>query len=132
VTPEDVTPATITFRTMKGHRPPHEVPLNRLGRVAALQLLALDPGPQPTLIGVGKGALWGWVRQAALEGNIRVDGRLAWPHLLRHSAGTAGYEATLDELGVAEFLGHKDTRQIHRYVGRSNERKTRVAQAVNL
>ena len=132
VTAQDVSPASITFRTMKGHRGPHEVPLNRLGRVAALRLLALPPGLRPTLVGVGKGAVWQWVHQAAKEANVRVDGRLAWPHLLRHSAGTAGYEATLDELGVAQFLGHKDTRQIHRYVGRADERKRRVAQAVGL
>jgi integrase len=132
VTAEDVTPASITFRTMKGHRGAHEVPLNRLGRISALQLLALNPGPRPTLIGVGKGAIWQWVHQAALDGNVRVDGRLAWPHLLRHSAGTAAYEATKDQLGVAEFLGHKDLRQIRRYVGRTDERKRRVAQAVGL
>jgi hypothetical protein len=41
-------------------------------------------------------------------------------------------QATKDQLGVAEFLGHKDLRQIRRYVGRTDERKKRVAQAVGL
>jgi integrase len=132
VTAEDVTPYSITFRTMKGHRPPHEVPLGHLGRIAVLQLLALPPGPRPTLVGIGKGTIWAWVRQAATDADVSVDGRLAWPHLLRHSAGTIGYEATKDPLGVAEFLGHKDLRQIRRYVGRTDERKRRVAQAVGL
>ena len=30
------TPHSITFRTMKGYRPPHEIPLSRLGRIAVL------------------------------------------------------------------------------------------------
>jgi integrase/recombinase XerC len=131
-TADDVTPTSITFRTMKGHRPPHEVPLDRLGRLAVLNLLAMEPGPRPTLVGVGKGTIWAWVRQAAKDAHVEVDGRLAWPHLLRHSAGTIGYEATKDPLAVAEFLGHKDLRQIRRYVGRADERKRRVAQAVGL
>jgi integrase/recombinase XerC len=129
---KDVTPYSITFRVMKGGRRADEVPLNRLGASAVMHLLALPPGPRPTLVGVGKGAIWQWVRQAAIDGNVKVDGRLAWPHLLRHSAGTAAYEATKDQLGVAEFLGHKDLRQIRRYVGRTSERKQRVAQAVGL
>jgi integrase len=132
VMPEDVSAKFIRFTNMKGRHGPHDVPLSPLAQIAARHLAELPPGPRPTLVGVGKGAVWQWVNQAAKDAGVSVKGRPAWPHLLRHTAATVAYEATMDPLGLAEFLGHADLRQIRRYVARVDPRKRRAAEAVRL
>lgn len=127
---EDCRADSVIFRTMKGGGA-HEVPVGRMGQVALAHLLAYDGRrSRPTLLGVGEGMVWRWVREAARDADVRYGDRFAWPHLLRHTAGTVAYEGTLDHIGVADFLGHKGLAHVRRYTGRANPRKRRVAEAI--
>ncbi|HXF73380.1 MAG TPA: tyrosine-type recombinase/integrase [Actinomycetota bacterium] len=129
--PEDVREGSVVFRRVKGGGS-HEVPLGRMGRVAARHLLAYaGPRRRETLLGVGEAALWKWVREAAEAADVRHGDRFVWPHLLRHTAGSIAYEATLDHVGVADFLGHANLAHVRRYTGSADPRKRRVAEALS-
>jgi integrase len=128
---EDARDGALRFRVMKGGGE-HRIPLSRTASLAVrnLQRVPRPRARRDTLVGVGPETIWEWVREASVTAGVSIEGRPAWPHLFRHTAGTVGYRKTHDPVAVARYLGHKDLRQVMRYVGDSDEQKRAVADAI--
>ncbi|GIU97389.1 MAG: hypothetical protein KatS3mg013_1192 [Actinomycetota bacterium] len=103
----------------------YRVELSRPARIAAAHLLAIPPrgqARQQTLLGVGHEAYRRWLRRAAESAGL---GRV-WPHLLRHTFGSA-LAAVADPRSWQAAMGHTDLSQYARY---AHPDARRVAAAV--
>jgi site-specific recombinase XerD len=105
--------------------PPYRVPLGPTGREAAEELLRLHREGWETLVGVGRGAVEGWVRVASMDAQVP-----AWPHLLRHSFATRLAEAGTAPDVMRELMNHADYSQLSRYISTSDERKRDAVEAL--
>jgi integrase/recombinase XerD len=103
----DVTEGTVWLREAKGGRS-YEVQLRRCARLAVKHL---EAECYPTLLGVDKEGFRRWVRKAAVDAGI--DKRV-YPHLLRHSFGSALGRVTDPETWRVG-MGHSDLSQYARY-----------------
>ena len=99
---------TVSFDTAKGRRT-YSVATTRAVRIAVRHL---EEEGHATLLGVGAEQFRNWLRQAARDAG--VDKRV-YPHLLRHSYGTALAKVTNPRVWQMG-MGHADLSQYARYV----------------
>ena len=103
--------AELYFAEAKGDRD-YAVPLGREGLVAARHLLAdAQTNGRGTLLGVGYGRFWEWVREAKQAAHIDSS-----PHWLRRTFGSYTARHTDPEVW-RQLMGHSDLSQWPRYVG---------------
>lgn len=121
----------IDFRVAKNDDP-YGVPLGPKGREAVKHLLELaDYTPRtvatrrPTLVGVGTGRVWQWVKAAA-----EIAGLEAWPHLLRSTFATRLVENGVDPRTWQELMSHRDLTQYRRYVAPSDPRMREAVESL--
>jgi site-specific recombinase XerD len=103
--------AELYFAEAKGDRD-YAVPLGREGMIAVRHLLAdAKAKRRQTLLGVGYGRFWEWVREAKQTAGIESS-----PHWLRRTFGS--YTARRADPEVwRQLMGHSDLSQWPRYVG---------------
>jgi site-specific recombinase XerD len=103
--------AELYFAEAKGDRD-YAVPLGREGMIAVRHLLAdAKAKRRQTLIGVGYGRFWEWVREAKQAAHIESS-----PHWLRRTFGSYTARRTDPEVW-RQLMGHSDLSQWPRYVG---------------
>jgi site-specific recombinase XerD len=123
VTPDDIRGDLIYFRFAKGNRP-YAVPLGAKGREAVDHLMELrDWKPPtaksrlPTLVGVGKGMVWRWTREAGRKVGVGVH-----PHLLRHTFGTKlARDPAVSQIDWVTLMNHVNGSLLRRYSVASDE-----------
>lgn len=109
-------PPEVYFAVAKGGRD-YSVPLGREGRIAARHLIAdAKEHSRETLFGVGYGAFWGWVTEAAEFAGVDAS-----PHTLRRTFGTFAARRT-DPETWRRLMNHADLSNWTLYVGTDDER----------
>jgi integrase len=134
VVPADVRGGRITFRVTKGDRP-YSLPLNPMARRAVDQLLDLGSyvppnagGRRDTLVGIGPGNLWRWVKLAGERCEPPVD---IQPHDFRRSYGTElANDPRVDIRTWVSAMNHADPTQFGRYAKPREERLREVGNAL--